>query len=327
MALISKNKLQFVNGSISIPDPTERRYAAWERCNTMVLTWLHRSIADSISQSILWMDRAFDVWRDLKERFSQSDIFRISDLHDEIFRLHQGANSVSDFYTQLKILWDELESLQPTPTCKCVKPCCSISSEVRNIRDRDYSIRFLKGLNEQFSHVKSQIMLMDPLPPINRVFSLITEQERQMNLANVIPSIPDGNSKAFFHSTEQQSRRGYTPEQQSGRAYTPDQQSGRGYTRGEFSTRGRGRGYSGGRGYNGGRGRSFVPRLCTYCGKTSHTIDTCFENHGYPPGYRVKGFHKANVASTDNIEEVHPYVDHNQVASLQGKKENFTQDQ
>ncbi|XP_061356409.1 uncharacterized protein LOC133300840 [Gastrolobium bilobum] len=286
MALISKNKLQFVNGSISVPNLKDRRHASWERCNTMVLSWLHRSITDSISQSILWMDQDVDVCRDLKERFSQSDIFRISDLHDEIFCLHQGENSISDLYTQLKILWDELESLQPTPTCKCVKPCCSISSQVRSIRDRDYSIRFLKGLNEQFSHVRSQIMLMDPLPPINRVFSLMTQQERQMHLNNVMPNVTDGNSKVFFNSTEPQSGRGC------------------------FYTRGRGRGY------NGGRGRAFTPRLCTCCGKTSHTVDTCFEKHGYPPGYRVKGVHKANIASTDNPEEVHLYADHNQVVHL-----------
>jgi hypothetical protein len=43
-----------------------------------------------------------------------------------------------------------------------------------------YIIRFLTGLNEQFSVVKSQILLMDPLPPMNKVFSLVLQHERQM---------------------------------------------------------------------------------------------------------------------------------------------------
>ncbi|XP_061356849.1 uncharacterized protein LOC133301247 [Gastrolobium bilobum] len=201
MALISKNKLSFVNGSISVPKPSDQDYVTWERCNTMVLSWLHRSITDSISQSILWMDRVVDVWKDLKERFSQSDIFWISDLQDEIFCLHQVDKSISDYYTQLKILWDELENLQPTPSCKCIRPCCTIALQVRSIKDRDYSIQFLKGLNEQFSHVRSQIMLMDPLPSINCVFSLVTQKERQMHLEGLVPNSMDGMSKVFFNSS------------------------------------------------------------------------------------------------------------------------------
>jgi len=53
----------------------------------MVLGWIHRSIDDSILQSILWIDRASEVWQDLHDRFSQADIFSVSDLQEEIFRL------------------------------------------------------------------------------------------------------------------------------------------------------------------------------------------------------------------------------------------------
>jgi hypothetical protein len=39
----------------------------------------------------------------------------------------------------------------------------------------------LTGLNDNFSVVKSQILLMDPLPPMNKVFSLVLQHERQGN--------------------------------------------------------------------------------------------------------------------------------------------------
>ena len=45
---------------------------------------------------------------------------------------------------------------------------------------QDYVIRFLRGLTEQYAGPHSQIMLLDPLPDINRVFSMIVQQERQM---------------------------------------------------------------------------------------------------------------------------------------------------
>jgi len=57
---------------------------------------------------------------------------------------------------------------------------CEATQAYKRYKDQDDAIHSLKGLNEQFSHVKSQIMLLDPLPPINKVFSLIFHKEKQM---------------------------------------------------------------------------------------------------------------------------------------------------
>ena len=29
--------------------------------------------------------------------------------------------------------------------------------------------------------------------------------------------------------------------------------------------------------------------VCTHCGKSGHTIDKCYKLHGFPPGYKFKG--------------------------------------
>ena len=49
-------------------------------------------------------------------------------------------------------------------------------------------IRFLKGLNDRFSHSKSQIMMMTPLPDIDKAFSLVIQQERELNSATPLDS-------------------------------------------------------------------------------------------------------------------------------------------
>ena len=54
-----------------------------------------------------------------------------------------------------------------------------------NHLDQDYVIRFLKGLSDHFNTVKSQIMLVDPLSNISRVFSLVTQQERELGFPSV----------------------------------------------------------------------------------------------------------------------------------------------
>nr|GLL19628.1 uncharacterized protein LOC109178841 [Ipomoea trifida] len=86
IALLTKNKLAFINGRITVPDKTESRYETWERCNNLVVSWIVRSTAPEIGQTVLWKESAIDVWKDLEERFSEGDIFRISQVQGEIYQ-------------------------------------------------------------------------------------------------------------------------------------------------------------------------------------------------------------------------------------------------
>ncbi|XP_058755469.1 uncharacterized protein LOC131628660 [Vicia villosa] len=55
-------------------------------------------------------------------------------------------------------------------------------NSIRAYKDGDQVIRILKGLNDQYSAVRSQIMLMEPLPTICKVYSLLVQQDRQVIL-------------------------------------------------------------------------------------------------------------------------------------------------
>lgn len=45
--------------------------------------------------------------------------------------------------------------------------------------ENKYVMAFLMDLNDSNKQVRSQILLMDPLPPINKVFSLVVQEENQ----------------------------------------------------------------------------------------------------------------------------------------------------
>ena len=75
MSLLSTNKLKFVDRSILMPVATDPLHPYWEQCNTMMLSWIMHSLEPSITQSVLWMDKAYEVWDELKERFSHGDFF------------------------------------------------------------------------------------------------------------------------------------------------------------------------------------------------------------------------------------------------------------
>jgi hypothetical protein len=152
----------------------------------------------------------------------------------------------------MKKLWQELDNFRPLPESNCLANCNALT-KMKEYKDSDQVIRFLKGLNEQYHAVRSQIMLMDPLPPIGRVYSLLVQQERQ----NVIP-LDDSKLIAAV-----------------GNSYMGNSYAGRGQLSG-----GRGRNHGRG-GRSNGRGRG--NKLCSFCGQTNHVVDTCWKKHGYPP--------------------------------------------
>lgn len=47
-----------------------------------------------------------------------------------------------------------------------------------------YIMTFLMGLNDSYAQVRGQILLMEPLPRINKVFSLIIQEERQRKIGS-----------------------------------------------------------------------------------------------------------------------------------------------
>lgn len=85
MALASKNKIKFIDGTLPLPAKTDTMYSTWDHCNTMVVSWIDKSLSSLIAQSVLWIDKAVDIWNDLKDRFSQGDVIHISELQKEIY--------------------------------------------------------------------------------------------------------------------------------------------------------------------------------------------------------------------------------------------------
>ncbi|XP_015954604.1 uncharacterized protein LOC107478962 [Arachis duranensis] len=111
-------------------------------CNNLVLFWLFHSLSPSIIQSVIYLSTASSVWEDLRDRFSQLDLLRIAELQEKIYALKQGSLSVTDFFTALKTLWEEIENSCPLPLCTC---------PAKTYRNQNFIIRFLKGLDEHFS--------------------------------------------------------------------------------------------------------------------------------------------------------------------------------
>jgi hypothetical protein len=111
--LICKDKLGFVTNVIPEPPSTDPLHHTWMRCNTMIISWITKSVNSSIAQSIAYFDKESDVWKYLKEHYSKGNSFRFSNLLAAIHMIRQGDRDLDTYFTDLQIQWQELEVLRP----------------------------------------------------------------------------------------------------------------------------------------------------------------------------------------------------------------------
>src|SRR4051812_5692746 len=98
-ALTSKNKISFINDTLPRPSPTNADFELWDRANSMVFSWINRTLSPHIAQSTICFDSAFDLWEDLRERFTRGNHFRFSDLLRDLHSIQQGDRSLSTYFT------------------------------------------------------------------------------------------------------------------------------------------------------------------------------------------------------------------------------------
>jgi len=55
----------------------------------------------------------------LEEQYSQGNSIRIHQLKREVTLVGQGSLTVTEYFTKLKELWDELGTYQAMPKCTC----------------------------------------------------------------------------------------------------------------------------------------------------------------------------------------------------------------
>uniref|UniRef100_A0A0V0H604 Putative ovule protein n=1 Tax=Solanum chacoense TaxID=4108 RepID=A0A0V0H604_SOLCH len=126
------------------------------------------SVSKSLLSGVAFASSALQVWNDLKERFDRFDGSRTYSLHKDIVTMQQGTNSISEYYTIPKTLWDESELLVPAPCCNCDKSKGFVAH-----MNRQKLYQFLMGLNESFQQARSQILMLNPLPTINHAYAMI----------------------------------------------------------------------------------------------------------------------------------------------------------
>ncbi|KAJ3704067.1 hypothetical protein LUZ61_007772 [Rhynchospora tenuis] len=177
-ALRAKNKLGFVDGSVSKPKDNTVEAAVWGSCNSILVSWLFNCIDPTLQPSVAYFETVKELWDDLKDRFSIGDVPRIHQLKADLAGAKQQGLPVAEYYTRLKTLWDELSSYVSAPACVCGGCTCNLTAKFIKEKEEERIHQFLMGLDEGFSSIRTTLLSMDPLPSLNRIYSMVIQEER-----------------------------------------------------------------------------------------------------------------------------------------------------
>ncbi|XP_074352988.1 uncharacterized protein LOC141692148 [Apium graveolens] len=152
IGLTAKNKMCFVDGTLAKPAITDTSYKFWSRCNSMITGWIITALDPQIAASILYVDTARAIWLDLEERFGQVSSAQLYALEQEVFQISQDTFSISEYYTQLKRIWDEIDNLKPLPKCECAHCNCNMTQKVLKLQQDQRLMIFLMKMSNEFAN-------------------------------------------------------------------------------------------------------------------------------------------------------------------------------
>ncbi|XP_060188433.1 uncharacterized protein LOC132617449 [Lycium barbarum] len=173
-------------------------------------------------------------------------------------------------------LWNELEE-----SCDCKG---GAKEHNQKMNEAIKLIQFLMGLNEAYSAVRANILMMKPLPSVGQAYSILLNQEsqREVHSGNLV-----GTDSTAFSVNKWNDRRSFNTKKESTQISYPDSSHPR-------------------NSQNTNQGNNL---FCTYCKKTNHTIGNCYRLIGYPEGYKFtnkpkKPMGNARVNAVNATEEI-----------------------
>lgn len=82
----------------------------------------------------------------------------------------------------MKTIWDEIELIDARTVCMCIDCKCGALEKNSALKERHKLVLFLMGLNETYTRIKGNIMMMQPSPTIDIAYYLLLHEERQRNI-------------------------------------------------------------------------------------------------------------------------------------------------
>ncbi|XP_071708647.1 uncharacterized protein [Rutidosis leptorrhynchoides] len=193
------NKLDF-SDPLHATDATLQNQ--WDRCNSLVLSWILGSISDELYSGQIFSTNGTHVWNELKETYNKIAVSIIYNLHHKINSIKQNENSLSDYYHSLNSLWKQYDCMITGPACTCGNVCnCPAGEFVKEQNKVQKLMQFLMGLNDCYMSVRSNILLRDPLLDVKSAYAILSREESHRNINLKENVITKSQTSAFIAQT------------------------------------------------------------------------------------------------------------------------------
>ncbi|KAJ0735667.1 putative RNA-directed DNA polymerase [Helianthus annuus] len=172
LALEAKNKFGFINGKCEKPKDNDVLAAQWDRCNSVVLTWLLNSVSEELFLGQVFSKLASEVWTDLKETYDKVDGSVVYDLYKRINCISQNGSSVAEYYNKLTTMWKQFDAMVQLPSCSC-----QAAKDYNDFSTLIKLMQFLTGLDDVYQPVRTQLLTREPFPSVKAAYALISREE------------------------------------------------------------------------------------------------------------------------------------------------------
>ncbi|KAL8155815.1 hypothetical protein AgCh_001015 [Apium graveolens] len=219
---------------------------------------LHRLL-----RSVLYFKSTKEIWENLAERYGQAYGTLLYGLQQSLYEIRQGNDNISNYYTKIKMLWDQLDAADPIQSCNCTNCTCQITQKLIKSQEDRRLIEFLMKLNDNFEMIRGNILVMSPLPTISHAYRMLVQEENHKKAYQYV-SVVDGGIACIAN------RRQFSERFKS-----------QGYDKRNFTQ-------------NDNRSRFF----CENCKIPGNTIQRCYKIHGYPQNFKHDKEKKAAVVQS-----------------------------
>ncbi|KAL0327867.1 UNVERIFIED_CONTAM: hypothetical protein Scaly_2219300 [Sesamum calycinum] len=283
VSLGTEMKLAFIDGSFPCPPVGSTHYEQWRRVDLTITSWIWNSMSKDIVEAFMYYATSRELWIAIQRRYAIVLVMALWSINCSV-RSPRCRNMIYLllYFTKLMKTWNEITCLAPPPKCRCGKCTCGINEAITESTTSTQLMQFLMGLHERYNSERSQILMFDPLPDIERAFAMVYVVEKQRSIQ---VELDDATSHMACQLILKDNRRDGDKYMQRRKSFTDKRNV-----------------------------------ICFNCWKPGHSLDTCVQLHGVPDWYRAlndkrkKNKHFATVvdekqqnsvvASSANVTEV-----------------------
>ncbi|KAJ0431210.1 putative transcription factor interactor and regulator CCHC(Zn) family [Helianthus annuus] len=179
LALEAKNKFGFINGKCEKSTEDSVLASQWDRCNSVVLTWLLNSVSEELFLGQVFSSLASEVWEDLKETYDKIDGSVVYDLFKKINSISQNGSTVADYYNRLTTMWKQFDAMLQLPTCSC-----KAAKDYNDFTMLIKLMQFLMGLDDVYQPVRTNLLTRETFPSVKVAYSVVSREESHRLTSN-----------------------------------------------------------------------------------------------------------------------------------------------